>query len=154
MKNHFKLLLIFLAIISTSISCSKEEDRVLRLGVGASKSFIVSSELRWNETEVGIESGEIYSFSATGTWTDLDSVTDADGYSSAALDPFNALKRDTSALWFELIASIDTTTLYSVGSTNTITFNETGMLTFFANDAEGFYGNNMGSITTTIMRIQ
>lgn len=144
---------IFLSLILiTSFSCSKEEQSLLSLEIGASKTFTVSSETRWNKTSVQVEAGETYSFSSQGTWIDLNTETTADGYNDPLLDSFSYLKRDTSAKWFELVASVNTTTFYNVGVINTIKFNESGELTFFANDADDFYSNNSGSIKTTITR--
>jgi hypothetical protein len=44
--------------------------------------------------------------------------------------------------------------MYVVGSNDDIMFNQSGSLSFFANDAEDFYGNNSGSISTVVTRIE
>lgn len=152
MKNLFKIVSIFSLLIIVSISCNKEKSSSTRLSIGESATVTVYSELKWNNSEIKIESGETYTITAEGTWTDLTTTTTAAGYTDTILDAFSSIKRDTAANWFELIVSADRENLYSVGSNKTITFNEGGQLSFFANDAEDFYENNSGQITTTITR--
>ena len=126
----------------------------LTLAVGESKTFEIQAAERWNHTLLEIEAGEIYQITSSGTWTDWETVSDADGYDDPFLDVFSNLKRNTDAKWFELVGAIDTVSQYVIGSNQNITFNESGNLSLFANDAEGFYGNNTGSISTTITRIE
>ena len=112
----------------------------------------VKSMLRWNDMNVTVDSGVPYTFHSIGEWIDLNIITNADGFTDSFLDQFSSLKRIPAANWFELIASVDTTSFYIVGKDTTLTFEESGNLFLFANDAEGFYGNNSGSIFTEITR--
>ena len=122
------------------------------IGVGEMSADSVMSALRWNDMGFTVQSGETYTFHSVSEWVDLSIVTDADGFSNPGMDLFSNLKRVPDALWFELIASVDTTNFYIIGKDTTISFNETGRIMLFGNDAEGFYGNNSGSIYTEITR--
>ncbi|MGZ3874397.1 MAG: hypothetical protein ACXVJD_15860, partial [Mucilaginibacter sp.] len=47
----------------------------------------------------------------------------------------------------------DDSTAFPIGSNNTIVIEKTGLISFFANDAKGFYKNNSGRIDLTITRL-
>lgn len=148
------LILAFGSIVTNSCSKDDTADNPNRLAVDESKTFEVFAAERWNFTMLEVEAGETYRLTSAGTWIDLNIETDANGFSDEILDAFSHLKRNTDAKWFELIASIDTTSQHIVGGEREVTFNESGTLSLFANDAEGFYGNNSGSINTTITRLE
>lgn len=124
------------------------------LNIGEQVSIEVASAEYWNGSGVFVTTGQVFQIEATGTWTDWYIDTDANGYSSWYLNLFTLLKRDKSEKWFKLIASINQDKNYPIGTTAIITANETGPLDFYANDANGFYWNNYGSIQVTITRIQ
>lgn len=154
MKNHFILFSILVLLLGlTSCQDENENENLSTLEINESKTFDIASEFKWNNVLITVSAGETYNIVSSGTWKDLRTVTDADGYDDPVLDAFSFLKRNQDASWFELVAAIDESDMYVVGSNAYITFNESGSLSFFANDADAFYGNNMGSITTTITRI-
>jgi hypothetical protein len=153
MKRQIISILLLTAIFFAT-SCKTETDDPNRLDVNESRTIEVMSEEKWNVVSIDVIAGETYSMVSSGQWTDLTTVTDADGYDDPVLDLFSNLKRNTDAKWFELVAAIDTTNMYVVGSNDDIMFNQSGSLSFFANDAEDFYGNNSGSISTVVTRIE
>lgn len=155
--TNLKFLLFLFGFSLAISSCDKDEkiQNPNRLNIGESKTLIIDSELKWNETSIHVEAGEIYTIVSTGTWTDSTTISNANGYSDPFLDLFSNFKRNINAEWFELVVELDSTATapkYVVGADTTITFNESGTLWFYANDAIGFYGNNSGSINTEITR--
>lgn len=147
------ILSFLLVVILLATSCKDEDKDPNRLDINESRTVEVMSEEKWNMVAIDVIAGETYSIVSSGQWTDLNTVTDADGYDDPLLDIFSDLKRNPDASWFELVAAIDTTNMYVVGSNANITFNHSGNLSFFANDADDFYGNNSGSISTVITRL-
>ncbi|MFT5914625.1 MAG: hypothetical protein ACI81T_001115 [Bacteroidia bacterium] len=124
------------------------------LPVGQSITISVESSDYWNASGITVNSGEQYKITAAGTWTDWYIDTDANGYSNWYLKLFTLLKRSKYENWFKLIATTNRNQQYPIGSSSTITIGQSGDLDFFANDANGFYWNNYGSIDVTITRIR
>jgi len=147
------LLILFLGLIACNQDEGNEMNDPNRLAVGESKTIVVEAIEFWNDATINVEAGEVYSITSTGEWVDLDIETDADGFSDPILDNFSHLKRVPDANWFELIAAVDSNYFYIVGGDAEITFEQGGSLSFFANDAEDFYDNNSGNISTVITRI-
>ncbi len=123
------------------------------LALGESTTFAVYANDYWTNS-IEVQQGEIYTFSAEGTWTDLVFTTDADGYTNWYISLFDGLKRMQGEDWFKLIGAIDKNNLFPIGKSNTLTMSQSGQLNLFANDANGFYLNNFGHIHLTVTRIQ
>ncbi len=148
-KWYLAVLVMFVVFL---YSCEEDGTPQGSIAVGASVADSINSVPLWNDIGITVVAGEEFSFSSTGDWVDLSFVSDADGYSNPILDQASNLKRVPSAKWFELIATIDSSIFYTIGKDTTITINESGTLLFFANDAPDFYGNNSGSIYTSVTR--
>ena len=153
MKSFFYLLPLCLVFL---FACKDDADdkHPDGLAVGESVADSVQAVLKWNDMGVVVQAGETFKITSSGDWLDWTIVTDADGFFSTTLEPFNHLKRVPDAQWFELVASVDSVNFYIIGSDTSVTFNETGWLKMFANDAEDFYDNNSGSIYTNIKRTE
>lgn len=148
------MLMLLLGFVACNDDEGAEMNNPNRLEVGESKTVAVDAIEFWNNASIDVEIGETYNIVSTGNWVDLNIETDADGFSDPLLDNFSHLKRVPEANWFELIAAVDSSNFYIVGSSAEINFMHSGSLSFFANDAEDFYDNNLGSISTVVTRIE
>ena len=124
------------------------------LAINESVTFNVASADYWNSSGVFATAGQVFQITANGTWTDWYIDTDANGYNSWQLALFTFLRRAKSEKWFKLIASVNKDKNYPVGKSATISPTESGPLNFYANDANGFYWNNYGSVSVTVTRVQ
>ena len=122
------------------------------LAVGESMTFPVYANDFWTNSGLQVQQGESYTFSASGTWTDLFFTCDADGYTNWYIALYNGLKRMQGENFFKLIGAINQNNLFAIGKSNTITIQNNGELNLFANDANGFYFNNFGHVHLTITR--
>lgn len=120
----------------------------------------IDARLCWNVTDLMLEAGHSYDFSATGTWRDANIVCDAGGYppptlsalQAVILKPFESLRRVPAWPWFSLVGAIDQDmrTAFLIGRGGRVTAPKTGMLTCFANDVPFMYWNNSGIVTLTV----
>ncbi|MCF2221509.1 hypothetical protein H9Q08_19775 [Chryseobacterium sp. PS-8] len=125
----------------------------MKLEINQPKSFIIQSEKYWNEIDVEIQEGEVYTFTAEGNWKDLLMETDADGYTNWYMSLYNCFKRSRKNKWFALLGSLNKREDFLIGKNNKILFQHSGRLFCYANDVKGFYWNNFGKISLSIMRI-
>ncbi len=125
------------------------------LELGESKTFTICSEIYWNETWLWLEEGAQYTISAQGEWKDWLITTDANGFTNAYMNLWNNQKRYSNAKWFTLIASINKEEELKIGSYKKIHPESSGLLSFYANDAENatFYTNNSGCLSVTVHRV-
>jgi hypothetical protein len=79
MKRQIISILLLTAIFFAT-SCKTETDDPNRLDVNESRTIEVMSEEKWNVVSIDVIAGETYSMVSSGQWTDLTTVTDADGY--------------------------------------------------------------------------
>lgn len=111
---------------------------------------VVNSPDKWNDCGTTISKGTVVSIVVEGdqTWTDWYIETTADGYANTLHVP----TRHQSANLFELVCCINRkeSTCSTIGSGNTFTAVEDGIISCYANDVDSFYWNNIGSITVTI----
>lgn len=124
------------------------------LAINESVTIDVASADYWNGSGVFVTAGQVFQITAEGTWKDWYINTDANGYSNWYLSLFTVLKRAKAENWFKLIASVNKDKNYPIGKTATIRPTASGPLDFYANDANGFYWNNYGSIRVTVTRVQ
>ncbi|MEM7368723.1 MAG: hypothetical protein AAF587_08965 [Bacteroidota bacterium] len=124
-----------------------------KLAVGEDTSIRICAKEKWNDSQIGMEAGETYYFEAQGKWTDLWKKVDADGFSHPLMDLYKKIKRSPDHNWFALMGSLDRSTPFLIGTSQTITMDRSGMFSCFANDAIRFYWNNSGFVELTITRI-
>lgn len=120
----------------------------------------IDARLCWNVTDMMLEAGRSYDFSATGTWRDANIVCHAGGYPPPALSPvqamilrpFESLRRVPARPWFSLIGAIDQdmSTAFLIGRGGLMTVPKTGVLTCFANDVSFMYWNNSGIVMLSV----
>lgn len=137
-----------------------------RLALGEHGRFDVYAYNYWNAPGVFVERGERYRVHAEGEWLDRDLRSSAAGGPAGPLRSFfNPLRRVPKAPWFSLIAVIGhghnpdpgndqiAVPTYAVGADAVFEPVEAGYLYFFANDAQGLYGNNRGRVVVTLTRV-
>jgi hypothetical protein len=126
----------------------------MKLNINETVSLGVDSREMWNDTGLFISAGEIYSFHAVGEWKDAWIVTNADGYVNAVLDPVIWLRRSRRHRWFALVGTLDRENDFLIGTSSIIAFENSGLLSCFANDLRFMYWNNHGSLNLEITRIK
>ena len=112
-------------------------------------------------SNITVEAGQKYSFSASGEWTDLREVTGPDGYMNdkvaRAKDKLRFTKED--AIFFTLIGCVGADpsapeNCFKVGSfLPEWHVPKNGGLYFYANDLPETYGNNQGAIQLTVTKL-
>jgi hypothetical protein len=116
----------------------------------------IEAKQEWNSTSYQLIAGKKYRFYASGKWVDWFISTDATGYSSFWLKPFEGMRRLPLAKWFSVIGAIDRqeSTLFDIGKLiethEFYTSPMDGELSCFANDLACAYKNNQGSIELII----
>jgi hypothetical protein len=134
-----------------------------QLAVNAQKTFTVSAKNVYTFPGIYLVSGQRYTYTATGTWNSgaFGSPTvNANGYTPGVFDgarrnPANMMRligerfnHNGDALSFVSGSG------FSIGASNTLTAGGHGFLNLYANDIITGYGDNSGSVTVTIRRIQ
>ncbi len=112
---------------------------------------VISSE-EFNNSNIKVEIGETYSFYAKGIWVDLIVPCGPNGWLKKILNCEPVLK---GVPIFKLCACIDKdlSTAFPIGDKlENKKMEHNGTLYFFANDVEGFYKNNLGSIEVEIFK--
>jgi hypothetical protein len=124
---------------------------------GETKVIIISANKQWNDTHIMMSKGETYYFESSGSWQDSSTTCDANGYISTGLllRLTEWLRRFPKANWFALIGAISHSekNFFEIGHKATITIEQEGLFSGFANDVSLMYGNNSGEIELTIKRL-
>lgn len=128
----------------------------MKLTISSAITVDIYASKKWNNTSVEVVAGEIYDFTAEGTWTDLGIHHTADGGTNSYMNLFNNKKRSKENLWFALMGNIDKSPSYFLigSSLKQFPIPSSGTLYCFANDANRFYWNNCGKLNLTIKRIK
>jgi|SRR5215471_4514219 len=126
------------------------------MNIGESQTVAVSARPHWNKTGIHLSAGETYSMTASGEWVDwfIHHGPDGDPSDSFYLKALEHARRMKDENGFALIGALDSDsgTAFRIGSLRTYTANAAGELTCFANDVEGFYWNNYGEVSLTVVR--
>lgn len=128
----------------------------MKLQVNQTLDVQLYAKYKWNPTQLYVNKDEEYEFIANGIWKDFLIKTDADGYTNPYMRLFDSMKRVKDQNWFSLIGALDQNSdqFFLIGQHRKITFESEGTIYCFANDVEGFYFNNFGSVTLHIKRIK
>lgn len=126
------------------------------MNIGESATAKVRARVFWNETGIRLTAGEHYLMTATGQWVDFYLKHGPDGGPSpnARMRAFEPKRRLPHENWFVLAGALDSDpgTAFAIGSHREYTAPASGQLTCFANDVEGYYWNNWGSVLLTVKR--
>lgn len=125
---------------------------------GQSHTITVNARNKWNPSGIYLKPSFTYNFKVINheKWKDahLDATPEIGHLSSPSyLKLFSFLKRFSKANWYVLVGSIgkDKKTFFKIGEQlGHYTPQTSGEFYCFANDAEGFYGNNQGKLTLKI----
>jgi len=123
----------------------------------------ICAKQEWVDTGMSVEAGDVLSFSAEGTWVDLWIRCSANGYWAPLFYMLNKPPRiPDKQRYFRLMGRIardglqpkedDALETFPIGKAADITARWAGRLFVFANDRRGFYGNNRGSVSLTVVR--
>jgi hypothetical protein len=127
------------------------------LVIGETTVKMIVARNIWNDTHILMKKGESYNFESSGYWQDLANICDANGYASNnfLLRSTEWLRRFPSANWFALIGAINHSqqSFFKIGHQATITIEQEGLFSCYANDLSFMYGNNSGEIELTITRL-
>ena len=128
----------------------------MRVTVGQPATVEIEAKTRWNETAIQLVAGEEYEITASGTWVDLIIPHGPDGDPSPNLYMrlFEGLRRMPHENWFALIGALDSNqdTAFKIGSRCIYQVRQSGQLCCYANDVQGSYWNNKGSVSLKVVR--
>jgi hypothetical protein len=136
---------------------------VYTLAVGDSAVVQVRAHIPANQTYLRVTQGTRYQFLAPRhqLWIDFFIRATEDGYWRGPIwfiqELFRGLKPLPAKNWFALAGAIDHPTNFPFligGETEPISVGASGDLILFANDAKGFYWNNLGSLMVAITRVE
>ncbi len=105
-------------------------------------------------TVTSVKEGEIWSFSASGSWKNGWLRCGAAGYRSFIADVFEIKPRTDKGRWLELMGEVvgHPDSVFRIGAGCTHQFAHSGRLIVFANDRPTGYRNNKDSVTLTSAR--
>lgn len=134
--------------------CGQARSQSLILQKGDSIIILVKANKHHTKTGIKVGHGETYQISASGKWQDAGfEPTDAEGF-----PPKNGVMRSAKFLkampkenYMKLIAKSGGAH-YAIGNSANIIFRN-GDLVLQANDAAFFFGNNSGTLTVAIKRL-
>ncbi len=99
---------------------------------------------------IDVQSGDVWSFKAKGSWRDWWISSGPDGYRNFIADILQIYPRCADQRWFCLCGTVEGTgEQFAIGRGCTHRFRTSGKLVLFANDLSSRYGNNHGSVTVT-----
>lgn len=124
--------------------------------ISTSISLRVKAKERYSTEKINIVAGEEYEFRCDEEECWVDWFIPATP--NRVYNPFASLVglRVKKALCFCLCGSYNDKEecLFAIGGSKKIEMEESGTLSFFANDATSYYGNNRGIITVHVKRIK
>ena len=102
-----------------------------------------------------VSEGDTWAFRATGRWRDGYIPCGPSGYHFLPFDALAIVPEYCGAAWFSLVARFadDPDSAFKIGEGGEITFQRSGSLVAFANDKQGFYGNNHGALALLMSRL-
>jgi len=133
-----------------------------RLEKGESALVFVEASIRWSYTGLSVKKGEEYEFSVLPGqwWLDAGIPSTATGYRCPLIEWLMSLAKNLKHLpaekWMALGGSIgeDDSTAFLIGESRAQPIDRDGELICFANDARGFFWNNVGHMWTLILRVK
>ena len=108
---------------------------------------------------VNVQAGESWRFRARGRWRDAWIPCGPKGYRNFIADVLGIRPRIEDLPWFCLVGALaapDGTTIdeFGIGRDADHTFKAAGQVVVFANDLEDRYGNNFGSVTLQLEKVE
>lgn len=136
-----------------------------QMAIGETRSFTIRANQVHNLPNVFLTSGQQYQYTTSGTWRNGNTLlspaaTNANGYTPGLTDFARRHSSNMMCLVGERCArfgnglSFLQGSQFRIGASNTLTAAGHGFLVLYANDMITGYGDNIGSITLTIRRLQ
>lgn len=144
-----------LFILST-LFCHYATAQSIILQKGDSVIILTRATKRFTHSGIRVSSGETYQITATGLWRDAWlEPTDAGGFppKNAAMRFAKFLKPMPKENYLKLVAKVGSKH-EPIGTSAKVRFERSGRLILQPNDAVFFYGNNSGTLTVTIKRLE
>jgi hypothetical protein len=132
----------------------------MQMAVGQTKTITVAASSFHRFAPVYAMPGQTYRVSATGTWRNGAIAASPNGYAPGFFDGLRRHPSNMLRLISERMGKFgDTGTAIAgsaldIGSSRDITPGGFGFLSLWANDMAGGYGDNTGSLTVTVRRLQ
>jgi hypothetical protein len=137
----------------------------MQLRLNESRTFTVQANRTHTFPGIYLCAGQTYTYSATGTWRNGNTIfapaaTNANGYVPGILDAARRHSSNMMCLVGERFnKSGDPLSFvggsgFRIGASNTLAASGHGFLNLYANDMLTAYGDNIGSVTVTIRRVQ
>jgi hypothetical protein len=129
---------------------------ITNLSLNQTAIFTINANELYSTEMLSVKYGEEYEFFCDPGqyWKDWFICTSPDGY----FNPFAWLAglrtKHTPCFCLCGVYDYDDSTAFAIGSIRIIEVKTTGVVSFFANDAKGFYKNNSGSIKLNVTRLQ
>jgi hypothetical protein len=131
---------------------------MLLLGMTTQGQSLVDVQANQPSVSTGIHvtKGETYRITAEGEWQDAGfPPSDANGFKGFTAPMFFGmlLKPLPGQYYMKLCGKVGGWK-FPIGTERTVKIKRTGELILFANDAKGFFDNNSGTITVTIIKLE
>ena len=118
--------------------------------------FTVNANELYSAEMLSVKSGEEYEFFCDPGqyWKDWFIRTGPDGYFNPLARLAGLRTKRTPCFCLCGVYDYDDNTAFAIGSIKLFEIKSTGVISFFANDAKGYYKNNSGSIKLNVTRLQ
>lgn len=146
---------LFIFLFCFVLGC-KANAKYRLLNVGDSARIEVKANKHFMHTGIKILKGASYRIIAAGTWRDAGfEPTDAGGFppKNAAMRFARFLQPDCKENYMKLVAKVGNHH-WPIGTGAAIHFKRKGNLVLQPNDATFFFGNNSGTLSVTIIRVE
>jgi hypothetical protein len=132
-----------------------------RMEKGECALVLVAANVRWSHTGLFVKTGEEYQFFVLPGqwWLDAYIPSTADGYRCSLIEWCMSLGKNwkhlPEAKWMALGGAIgeNDSTAFLIGESRAHTIDHDGELICFANDARGFFWNDVGHMWVSILRV-
>jgi hypothetical protein len=126
-----------------------------RIPVGQSASLNVSARDFYSAETLVVTSGQVYEFicDPAQKWTDWFISSNADGFTNILANIAGLRLRKVKCFTLCGCYNQNEQMLFRIGTHANLAMQLSGNVSFFANDAKGFYGNNKGYLNMVVKRV-
>jgi len=175
----FKLISIITCLLMTACAFSPQPDscchepscelgyentaKLTLLKIGEEKSLHICACKPWNASGIQVIKGEHYTFAYDNVVNWIDgtiSSSPTKGWQESTYQFLGQLvspyRRSDKSKWYALVGSIGLKEddVFFASDTDSVEMQNTGTLYFYANDKEGRYFNNRGTLSLTLSRVK
>ena len=126
------------------------------LSLNQTAFFTINANELYSGEMLSVKYGEEYEFFCDPGqyWKDWFIRTGPDGYFNPLARLAGLRTKHTPCFCLCGVYDYDDSTAFAIGSIKLVEIKSTGVISFFANDAKGYYKNNSGSIKLNVTRLQ